>query len=304
MKAFVLFTLILLTFGKRAESQTWCPTGAIWHYDYENSFGVYGYVKLEYTGDTIIDGQLSQKLKKDLLRTGSNWPTINHYELGQELTYQDGDIVYILSPTGWDTLYNFSAQVGDIYPLSMASKYFWTGIEGFTMVIDNGLININGESRRFYVNVYNIEHEFGSSYWELNDTIVEGIGSINYYLYALDNMINSMTDGGESGPFRCYSDNNLGTFQVTNFPSCDFVIGIDEQTEKINIDIFPNPSSDVIFIKTEIPFTKVEILDFWGRIVYTSAFQNFIDISKLSSGLYFVNVSNNDSRSMTKIEVR
>ncbi|MFY7861556.1 MAG: T9SS type A sorting domain-containing protein [Chitinophagales bacterium] len=301
MKAFILFTLLLLTFGKQAESQMWCPTSAIWHYDYENSFGVYGYVQLEYTGDTIIEGQLSQKLKKDLYRTGSNWPTINHYELGYEITYQDGDIVYIQSPTGWDTLYNFNAQVGDIYPLSMTSKYGWAGIEGFTMVIDNGIIDINGQSRRFYVNVYNIEHEFGSSYWELNDTIVEGIGSINYYLYALDNMVNSMTCGGESGPFRCYSDNNLGTFKVTNYPECDFVIGIEEQMEKLNLEIFPNPSSDIIYLKSDKRFHLIEIYDTCGQRVHSSTNNNFIDVSHLSHGVYILKAYSDNTYSTTVV---
>lgn len=288
MKAFVFFTLLLLTFGKQAESQTWCPTGAIWHYDYENAFGVYGFVQLEYTGDTLVEGQLSQKLKKDLYRTGSNWPTINHYQLGYEITYQDGDIVYIQSPTGWDTLYNFNAQVGDIYPLSMTSKYGFPEVEGFTMVIDNGIIDINGQSRRFYVNVYNIEHEFGPSYWELNDTIVEGIGSINYYLYALDNMVNSMTCGGESGPFRCYTDNNLGTFQVTNFPSCDFVIGVEEETATFDLEVFPNPCNDVVFIKSDRIFHLIEVYDARGQRVSSSMNDNFIDVSHLSAGVYIL----------------
>src|SRR5690606_39199446 len=58
-----------------------------------------------------------------------------------------------------------------------------------------------------------------------------------------------------------------------------------------NFNIFPNPTSDILNIRLENNLTleKVTVYNNSGQIVKTSE-QNTIDVSTLSSGIYFVEV--------------
>lgn len=58
---------------------------------------------------------------------------------------------------------------------------------------------------------------------------------------------------------------------------------------KTNIQIYPNPSSDRINIKTTVSLKSYVIYDTLGKVVLNNTLTNkFIDISTLNSGLYFL----------------
>ena len=73
-----------------------------------------------------------------------------------------------------------------------------------------------------------------------------------------------------------------------------------------NIAIYPNPSKGIFNVSmgTIIPKT-VDVYDLTGKIVYSkSEFQNnpsqfLLDLSSISSGIYFVKISS-DNQSITK----
>ena len=58
------------------------------------------------------------------------------------------------------------------------------------------------------------------------------------------------------------------------------------------LSVFPNPANDKLFIQTNgISILKIELVDFTGKLVYTSNSlnqNNGIDISGLANGIYFV----------------
>ena len=69
--------------------------------------------------------------------------------------------------------------------------------------------------------------------------------------------------------------------------------GIEDILKNMELSIYPNPSSDVIFIEIpELPGPSViMILDSHGKVVYTSEMQEYklqLDISSFSPGLYLV----------------
>lgn len=55
-----------------------------------------------------------------------------------------------------------------------------------------------------------------------------------------------------------------------------------------NIKIYPNPTTDVINIKTDDPITNAELYSLQGQKVNTSFSNNTVDVQNIASGIYFL----------------
>ena len=64
---------------------------------------------------------------------------------------------------------------------------------------------------------------------------------------------------------------------------------------EMDLVVFPNPVNQVLYIEHSKPVNKIEIVDLSGRILNVIAGNNSIDVSGLSSGIYFINVSSDNS---------
>ena len=80
---------------------------------------------------------------------------------------------------------------------------------------------------------------------------------------------------------------------------CNVFASNAERSADANISIFPNPSSTVINIETELSISKIEIINIQGTCVKTEKTKN-ISISELSAGLYFVKIYVNDNTFVSK----
>lgn len=65
------------------------------------------------------------------------------------------------------------------------------------------------------------------------------------------------------------------------------------------VSIFPNPSSDYLFIKSKIDYKEIRLINMLGSTFFRSEIQRHsdlqkIDISDLPSGIYLIKISNND----------
>src|SRR5690554_1082213 len=86
-------------------------------------------------------------------------------------------------------------------------------------------------------------------------------------------------------------------YDISNLSSNIFVLE--------NFNIYPNPTSEVLNIKLENNLTleKVTIYNNLGQIVKTAQ-QNTVDVSALSKGIYFVEVTTNQGKAVKKVIVR
>jgi len=69
--------------------------------------------------------------------------------------------------------------------------------------------------------------------------------------------------------------------------------GIDDVELNNQISIYPNPVKDELRIMNyELRIMNVEILDITGKIIYNSSFifNNFINVSSLPQGNYFLKI--------------
>lgn len=90
-------------------------------------------------------------------------------------------------------------------------------------------------------------------------------------------------------------DNAIG------YVPCMVTVNIKE-TESSGIFIYPNPSGNIIHIELEnkTPFS-LQLTDYTGKTLYNSDNEDKIDLSNFASGLYFLNILQNNSTTTVKI---
>lgn len=167
-------------------AQSWCPPGATWTYTYTNWWTIDGVAQFTYEQDTLINGVPAQVLSFHI--EGLNMGGPDTLEFPPVYTTVDGDLVRILTATGFDTLYWFGAVPGDQWGITMpdGSLSF-----GEVLVTDTGTRVIDGIPLRYLVTG--------------TDTITERLGAGHAFLLPWVPFI--LDEPG--GPLRCYADAQL-----------------------------------------------------------------------------------------------
>ena len=68
----------------------------------------------------------------------------------------------------------------------------------------------------------------------------------------------------------------------------DYTANLPEQ-EKLNISLYPNPTNNILNVKSQ-ELVDIEIYDSIGKLVLNKNSTKSIDVSKLSNGIYFLNI--------------
>jgi len=80
-----------------------------------------------------------------------------------------------------------------------------------------------------------------------------------------------------------------------------------EMKQKLNsFSVYPNPAKDEINIESPILFSeqdKIQILDISGKLIKEIPFQNTVNISALTAGIYLVVIENGNGRGVQKLIV-
>ena len=63
-----------------------------------------------------------------------------------------------------------------------------------------------------------------------------------------------------------------------------------------SIKIYPNPASAELTISSPIKFTDVKIVNSIGQIIQESKYNNTVSVVELSSGIYFVQLFNENGK--------
>ena len=94
-------------------------------------------------------------------------------------------------------------------------------------------------------------------------------------------------------------DDALGNIDTTNVCPTASVKDI----SFYNIDVYPNPASNVINVRSEFTIDNLSVLDLMGRTVKQQISNNkefSLDVSDLSKGIYLVKLSSGDKEAVTK----
>lgn len=94
----------------------------------------------------------------------------------------------------------------------------------------------------------------------------------------------------------------FGTLMIRPVFSKDPIITIPKTPLKSNIELYPNPASDFIHIKSEYNI-RFELYDITGKIILTGS-EKLIDVSNLNNGLYIIKIRQNEDISIQKIMIK
>lgn len=78
------------------------------------------------------------------------------------------------------------------------------------------------------------------------------------------------------------------------------ILTVDEYSINNFVSIYPNPSSDIISLKSALTIDKIEIFNLFGKKIKSEKYNEFIDIQNLSSGLYLLKVYSNNKFGVKK----
>ena len=81
----------------------------------------------------------------------------------------------------------------------------------------------------------------------------------------------------------------------------NFALDVPENDE-LNMAVFPNPVSNTLFISSEnIQIEKISVYSISGKqVLDDSNFENSLDVSSLSEGIYFLEISSPEGKSIQK----
>ena len=282
-------------------SQDFALPGATWHYSYEKNVFLVGYVKIQYAGDTVIQGIEAKKLLKTL-----SWKNLSTGDIqedvfdGYEYVYSDADHVYQFFSNDFlgnefKILYDFTVNTGDTIPVYNNEIFIIPecNLLGKSVVTATGTEVINGMELRWY----SLEALPGTGF-VLEGKIMERMGNVEGYLFS--SVYCSITEE-ERSPFRCYSDNEFPEYKNPDFEGdCNFITGINQIDRKpFYFDFYPNPASDILYISVaeNTNIRSVRIYELTGRKVLekagkenVSGAKTRIDISDLKAGMYLLEV--------------
>jgi len=94
------------------------------------------------------------------------------------------------------------------------------------------------------------------------------------------------------GGLQCYNNGTIEYITDQNFvtpnPACPLPDATNDILSDVEIALFPNPASEFLNIQSTVEFTDISILNLKGELSKSTSYSETIDISSLSSGIYFI----------------
>lgn len=127
-------------------------------------------------------------------------------------------------------------------------------------------------------------------------TLKDGPSTI--YVYAEAGAIINQPTGPHSYSLITYTCSSI------IYPFINCATGLIEKNIESELEIFPNPSSSIIGLsdkQNQFNSSSINIENQLGQIVLTIPFSSQIDISNLTSGMYFLTLQNKTNKRTVKI---
>ena len=286
---YILFLLYLFSINSFAQND-WASPGAVWYYELGDGMHN-GFVRLDYTGDTLIQGVNCKKLKSI-----QYWQNIMSLQIDTfccitNYTYTDSNRIFYFIKDTFHVLYDFNLIANDIWEVpEYQPLHPYCDSTGFIRVLNVGQEIIFSDT----LNMLNVEPDTGSN-WGIYGRIVERIGALDFYMFP--QAIACVVDNWYGGALRCYYDSAFGLYQAGTTP-CDFIVGIDESITGNGIKVFPNPACSFIQVEKDSKRTMtLEIFSITGQLVFSknvSDQTNIISVQHLDADIYFLRLSDTE----------
>ena len=103
--------------------------------------------------------------------------------------------------------------------------------------------------------------------------------------------INILYTVGEANMQEYHVDNTRLSEGFINSALTETTLDVDEEIHNQMIVIYPNPTSEVINIKSQESISLIQLFDAIGKIVLTTKESSKIKVNHLQSGLYFLKIT-------------
>ena len=128
--------------------------------------------------------------------------------------------------------------------------------------------------------------------WQwVNTSSLGNVDSVKFFMYSSD--------------VGSFGINTPLFFGIDNFTTTQSNVGIHENLNTLNYNVYPNPFNAALSIKViNESVVKIKISDVSGKIVFQNQFsemQSDLDLSSLQSGIYFLEISSNNKRAVKKL---
>ncbi|HOY33428.1 MAG TPA: T9SS type A sorting domain-containing protein [Bacteroidales bacterium] len=291
-KTFLSLTLFCLLTTLFA--QTWAPTGAKWWYlSYSLSLGQY-YASIESTGDTIIQGKNCKVLQSN----GIGGCTYGS-EIHPIFIYSDTNKVFYFSQNQnkFCLLYDFNKLPGDT--LYIKTGYGFPSPDSVGFVIDSvGFTTICTTILK--VQYVTALFDPLCSWVGNSGKIIERIGHSSF-LFPLD--LGACDDAWTNGGILCYTDSAISYYDSNYSSSFCATIGIEDKNSNNALIVYPNPTKRFITItKDKDLINQINIYDVYGRCILRDYKSNFLNLSGLTNGIYFLEIMT-DNNIKTRIKI-
>jgi type IX secretion system substrate protein len=279
--SFIFIGIVCLSYAQSSVYHPFPTTTAVWRSLHTSSMGTNDTYYRQMQGDTVIG---SYNYKKIYSIFGS---TLYYaYALRQDIPNKK---VYLLDGTGVEVLwFDFNMSVGDtiMFNAPMNDTLYVASIDSVQVGSD-------------YHKAFRI-----ASVNPMMDPadIIEGVGYTSDFSYNYDYTFEN------SWSLQCFSEENVRQYPM--YPmwpyQCLMTVGIGEQQgDLFDLVVYPNPLQDAAVISVGCNENyRIEIINAQGEIVLTkdASGNSFagVDVSELTSGIYFVKLTNQKGSSAVK----
>lgn len=305
MKKHLLTSLIVLFFFFNLKSQN-----STWYYEYLN-FDSNGYVKIETTGDTIIQGKTCQVLSKTRVVYNGFYSVFDTTFIGSEYIYVTDDTTFRFKFSNFYPLYIFNGKIGDTY--LTAGNNIIEGCDSTVIVTINNIGNtqINGITLR-WVDISTDD----TAGFNFSGRMIENIGMIDFYMFPEYNYT-CIVDANEGGSFRCYFTEDSLFYSANPQNPCDYVwIGINDLNITQRILVYPNPFENKLFVELEglktMSNLSLKIFDIFGNEVLNFLNSDSsnpllffeLELDQIKSGLYCIVFYKSNEKVLSKLIIK
>ena len=307
----ILLTLGAIIMGLYTHAQTeFAPIGAEWYYTC-----TFGYLPNHFNHiisekDTIVDGHNCRILKQYY----DNSNVMNE----KYIIKQESGKVYYYYQDQFNLLFDFDAKVNDTLIFSfMGVKYFFDNGNNPPFYSKDTIFSVRCVVEKITTNVQNLqtfttnilEEDRLELYFPSTYTYTEKMGLHSEFILKIEDIYYIPEFPPYKG-LRCYSDADFSfisdEWTIMSLP-CDYSFSnnINTLKEEENINIYPNPFHNNIFVFTNNK-GNITITDISGKIIHHSELLNGINeisTNHFPKGIYFVKVQNNNNQNFKIVKL-
>lgn len=260
------------------------------------------YLTIEAVADTTILGKSCRVLQLNKTPGCIHIPATAQAP-HKAFVYEEDSVAYVFHPGlgNFQILYDLTKRVGESwrYPVPGNNDYnppdtlIRTVTRSYTTII-------NGVARK----TLDVTDRLRTSYVQHDATIIERIGDIHYLFYFMT-QYTAVCDGRFSEGLRCYDDKNFGHYETGIVPYCTYSVDIETTRVTPEVEIYPNPTSDLVTLTVNGNAPLVAALTtITGQKVAEQAMTSRVEFSlaTLPQGVYLI-VLNQENRTIGSYKV-